>query len=254
MLSVTCSVLVILIFSRSNGDSVTQTGPVTVSEGAPVILNCTYQTTYSISVLLWYVQYLNKAPQLLLKSSTENQRTEGQGFQANHVKSDSFFYLKKPSAQMSDSAVYYCALIDTMRGAAGGAEHKPRGAQAALAPVVAVAVALAGYPHGSGGSREMACSYDDGGCLVARVVAATAAVTVAVAVATCLAVVSVVAVHIATVSQQQWVYLMEVSAALITATASLASAVSLVATGIPWGGSSGTSGCSHLSCICTVCG
>ncbi|XP_062946165.1 uncharacterized protein LOC134372696 [Cynocephalus volans] len=129
MLSVTCSVLVILIFSRSNGDSVTQTGPVTVSEGAPVILNCTYQTTYSISVLLWYVQYLNKAPQLLLKSSTENQRTEGQGFQANHVKSDSFFYLKKPSAQMSDSAVYYCALIDTVRGAAGGAEHKPRRAQ-----------------------------------------------------------------------------------------------------------------------------
>ncbi|XP_012504530.1 PREDICTED: uncharacterized protein LOC105814163 [Propithecus coquereli] len=37
---------------RSNGDSVTQTeGTVTLPEGAPVILNCTYETTYSVSYL-----------------------------------------------------------------------------------------------------------------------------------------------------------------------------------------------------------
>uniref|UniRef100_A0A8C8ZIC4 Ig-like domain-containing protein n=1 Tax=Prolemur simus TaxID=1328070 RepID=A0A8C8ZIC4_PROSS len=126
MLSVTCSVLVILIFRRSNGDSVNQTeGTVTLSEGAPVILNCTYQTTYSDSYLFWYVQYLNQSPQLLLKSSTENQRSENQGFRANLVKSDRSFHLEKSSLHLSDSAVYYCALRDTVRGTAGGAEHKP---------------------------------------------------------------------------------------------------------------------------------
>uniref|UniRef100_A0A8C4LTI7 Ig-like domain-containing protein n=1 Tax=Equus asinus TaxID=9793 RepID=A0A8C4LTI7_EQUAS len=114
MLSATCSVLVFLILSGTNGDSVTQTeGPVILSEGAPVILNCTYQTSYSISFLFWYVQYLNNAPQLILKSSTENQRTENQDFHATLIKSDSSFHLQKPSVQMSDSAVYYCALRDT---------------------------------------------------------------------------------------------------------------------------------------------
>lgn len=111
----------------------TQTeGPVTLLEGATVILNCNYQTSYSAPFLFWYVQYLNKPLQLLLKSTRENQRTESQGFQAQLVKSDSSFHLQKSSLQMSDSAVYYCVLSDTVRGTAGGAEHKPRGAQAGL--------------------------------------------------------------------------------------------------------------------------
>ncbi|KAK1338822.1 hypothetical protein QTO34_019481 [Cnephaeus nilssonii] len=132
MLSATCSVLVIVLtFRVTNGDSVNQTeGPVTLTEGASVILNCNYQTIYSTPYLFWYVQYRNKAPSLLLKSSTEHQTTEQHGFQAKHVKSDSSFHLEKSSLQMSDSAVYYCALRDTVREAAGGAEHKPRGARA----------------------------------------------------------------------------------------------------------------------------
>uniref|UniRef100_G1PZU6 Ig-like domain-containing protein n=2 Tax=Myotis lucifugus TaxID=59463 RepID=G1PZU6_MYOLU len=131
MLSATCSVLVIfLTFRVTNGDSVTQTeGPVTLTEGASVILNCNYQTTYSAPYLFWYVQHRNKAPSLLLKSSTEHQTAEHEGFQAKLVKSDSSFHLEKSSLQMSDSAVYYCALRDTVREAAGGAERKPRGAQ-----------------------------------------------------------------------------------------------------------------------------
>lgn len=109
----------------------TQTeGPVTLTEGASVILNCNYQTIYTTPFLFWYVQYRNKAPSLLLKSSTEHQKSEQPGFQATHIKSNSSFHLEKSSLQLSDSAVYYCALRDTVREAAGEAEHKPRGAPA----------------------------------------------------------------------------------------------------------------------------
>uniref|UniRef100_A0A8C9PVV0 Ig-like domain-containing protein n=1 Tax=Spermophilus dauricus TaxID=99837 RepID=A0A8C9PVV0_SPEDA len=133
MLSITCSVLLtLLMFRKSHGDSVTQTaGLVTLVEGAPMILNCTYQTIYSVFTL-WYVQYLDKAPQLLLKSATENQKTESRGFHATLVKKENSFHLQKPAVQPSDSAVYYCALRDTVRGTAGGAEHKPTGAQEGL--------------------------------------------------------------------------------------------------------------------------
>lgn len=104
-------------------------GSVILPEGASMILNCNYQTIDSRPFLFWYVQYLNKAPQLLLKSTRENQKTEHQGFEATLVKRDSSFHLQKSSLRVSDSAVYYCALSDTVRGIARGAEHKPRGAQ-----------------------------------------------------------------------------------------------------------------------------
>uniref|UniRef100_A0A3Q2I8E0 Ig-like domain-containing protein n=1 Tax=Equus caballus TaxID=9796 RepID=A0A3Q2I8E0_HORSE len=97
----------------TDGDSVTQReGPVILPEGAPLTLNCTYQSIYSV-FLFWYVQYQNKEPELLLKSSSENQEEDSRGFQAKFVKSDSSFHLQKASVQVSDSAVYYCALRDT---------------------------------------------------------------------------------------------------------------------------------------------
>ena len=105
----------------------TQTkGLVTITEGFPVLLNCTYQTIYSDSYLWWYVQYTNKAPQLLLRSSTDNKRTEHQGFHATLLKSNSSYHLQKSSVQLSDSALYYCAVSDTVRETAGEAAHKPR--------------------------------------------------------------------------------------------------------------------------------
>lgn len=117
----------LLFLGGTDGDSMMQTeGPVTLLEGKPLSLNCTYQTSYSATVF-WYVQYRNKELELLLKSSSGNQGTGHTGFQASLVKSESSFHLQKPSVQTSDSAVYYCALEDTELRAAGGAEHKPQG-------------------------------------------------------------------------------------------------------------------------------
>uniref|UniRef100_A0A9L0JNW3 Ig-like domain-containing protein n=1 Tax=Equus asinus TaxID=9793 RepID=A0A9L0JNW3_EQUAS len=129
MLSASCSGLVLLLILRgTNGDSVTQTeGPIVLLEGTRLTLNCTYQSIYSVS-LFWYVQYQNKEPELLLKSSSENQEVDNRGFQAKLVKSDSSFHLQKPSVQMSDSAVYYCALRDTVRGTQGELSTNPEGA------------------------------------------------------------------------------------------------------------------------------
>ena len=101
-------------------------GPVTVSEGALMTLNCTYQATYSNVYLFWYVQHLNKAPQVLLKGLTADKKVEHEGFQATLVQSDRSFHLQKRAVQASDSAVYYCALSDTVTQGCGGAEHKPR--------------------------------------------------------------------------------------------------------------------------------
>uniref|UniRef100_A0AC11B8T4 Uncharacterized protein n=1 Tax=Ovis aries TaxID=9940 RepID=A0AC11B8T4_SHEEP len=105
MHSATHSVLlIILVLGGTNGDSVSQTeGPVTVSEGALMTLNCTYQTTYSDFYLFWYVQHLNKAPQFLLKGSMTNRRPEHEGFQATLVQSDRSFHLQKRAVQASDS-------------------------------------------------------------------------------------------------------------------------------------------------------
>ena len=101
-------------------------GPVTVSEGALMTLNCTYQTADSAPYLFWYIQRLNKAPQRLLMGLTADKKVEHEGFQATLVKSDSSFHQQKQAVQASDSAVYYCALSDTMTQGCGGAEHKPR--------------------------------------------------------------------------------------------------------------------------------
>uniref|UniRef100_A0AAA9TTN9 Ig-like domain-containing protein n=1 Tax=Bos taurus TaxID=9913 RepID=A0AAA9TTN9_BOVIN len=97
------------------GDSVNQKeGPVTVSEGALLTLNCTYQTASLAPYLFWYIQHLNKAPQFLMKGLTADKKVEHEGFQAT-LKSDSSFHLQKWAVQTSDSAVYNCALSDTVR-------------------------------------------------------------------------------------------------------------------------------------------
>ena len=109
---------------QTHGDSVNQTeGQVTLSEEAFLTINCTYSATGS-PTLFWYVQYLGEGPQLLLKALRDKEKGSSKGFEATLDKTSRSFHLKKGSVQLSDSAVYYCALRDTVIGTAGGAGCK----------------------------------------------------------------------------------------------------------------------------------
>ncbi|KFO27549.1 T-cell receptor alpha chain V region CTL-F3 [Fukomys damarensis] len=113
-----------LIGGRTYGDSVTQMeGQITVPEEAMLTINCTYTAT-GYPALFWYIQYPGEGLQLLLKASKDKDKGSHKGFEATYDKDTSSFHLQKASVQESDSAVYYCAVGDTVAGTAGGAEHK----------------------------------------------------------------------------------------------------------------------------------
>nr|XP_060149459.1 T cell receptor alpha chain MC.7.G5-like [Globicephala melas] len=94
---------------------------ISVFEGSPVQVKCNYSYSGS-SVLFWYVHYPKQHLQLLLRHSS---RESIRGFTADLNKGEASFHLKKLSAQEEDSAVYYCALRDTVTGFTKEAEHKP---------------------------------------------------------------------------------------------------------------------------------
>ncbi|XP_044842481.1 uncharacterized protein LOC123348860 isoform X2 [Mauremys mutica] len=126
-------VSVVAIFStleRANGEPVTQPDArVTVSQGEPVLLKCTYDPTQSPR-LWWYQHYPNEAPRLLLgdyEASDEEERRSRRGFSATPDKQEKTFHLKKNSSELRDSAVYYCAMSDTVIGPGRVAAQKPAG-------------------------------------------------------------------------------------------------------------------------------
>uniref|UniRef100_A0A8I3PLY5 Ig-like domain-containing protein n=2 Tax=Canis lupus familiaris TaxID=9615 RepID=A0A8I3PLY5_CANLF len=109
-------IVLLLLLGQTHGDSVNQTeGQVILSEEAFLTINCTYSTTWP-PTLFWYVQYLGEGPQLLLKAVTDKEKGSNKGFEATLDKTSRSFHLKKGSVQQSDSAVYYCALSDTVIG------------------------------------------------------------------------------------------------------------------------------------------
>ncbi|EHB08150.1 T-cell receptor alpha chain V region RL-5 [Heterocephalus glaber] len=117
-------IVLLLMFGRNNGDSVTQTeGQVALSEKDSLTLNCSYESSL-YPALFWYVQYPGESLQLLLKATKDKEKGSKKGFAATYNKEASSFHLEKASVEQSDSAVYYCAVSDTVAGTAGGAEHK----------------------------------------------------------------------------------------------------------------------------------
>ena len=87
-----------------------------------VIINFTYSVS-GYPTLFWYGQYSREGPQILLKATKDNEKRISREFEATYHRKSKSFHLKKASVQESDSVVYYCALSDTEKGTAGGAEH-----------------------------------------------------------------------------------------------------------------------------------
>ena len=86
-------------------------------------MNCSYEAT-GYPALFWYVQYPGEDPHLLLKAERVDKKGSNKGFEATYRQQPNTFHLEKNSVDESDSAVYYCALRDTVTETAGGAEHK----------------------------------------------------------------------------------------------------------------------------------
>uniref|UniRef100_A0A8C9CFV1 Ig-like domain-containing protein n=1 Tax=Phocoena sinus TaxID=42100 RepID=A0A8C9CFV1_PHOSS len=109
---------------QTREDSVTQMdGQMTLPEGTALTINCTYSAT-GYPITFWYVQYPGEGPQVLLKAMKDNEKGTNKEFEATYHKESKSFHLEKASVQDSDSAVYYCALSNTVMGTAGAAEHK----------------------------------------------------------------------------------------------------------------------------------
>uniref|UniRef100_A0A8C7LSI1 Ig-like domain-containing protein n=1 Tax=Oncorhynchus mykiss TaxID=8022 RepID=A0A8C7LSI1_ONCMY len=80
------------------------------SERDRVTLSCNY--TSSVNTLLWYRQYPKSAPQLLVKEYADITP----GFTLNHDNNVKRMDLEISSAEVTDSALYYCALKPTVTG------------------------------------------------------------------------------------------------------------------------------------------
>uniref|UniRef100_A0A8C9XS23 Ig-like domain-containing protein n=1 Tax=Sander lucioperca TaxID=283035 RepID=A0A8C9XS23_SANLU len=90
------------------------TGDFITTEGDTVTLDCTFETTstsYS-RTLFWYKQEVNDYPKYMLKSfsNTAENAPEFQKDRFDATINETSVPLKIQKLQLSDSAVYYCAL------------------------------------------------------------------------------------------------------------------------------------------------
>ncbi|KAB0353483.1 hypothetical protein FD755_023815 [Muntiacus reevesi] len=102
--------IILFLLGQTRGDSVTQLGgQVTLPEKAALTISCTYSAS-------------GEGPQLLLEATKDKEKGISKEFEATYHRKSKSFHLKKASVQESDSVGYYCALSDTEKGTAGGAD------------------------------------------------------------------------------------------------------------------------------------
>uniref|UniRef100_A0A3P9D8P0 Ig-like domain-containing protein n=1 Tax=Maylandia zebra TaxID=106582 RepID=A0A3P9D8P0_9CICH len=111
--SALCSTIVSII-----NKVIQEQGDVIAAEGDTVTLGCRYETTRTGPTLFWYKQEVNGYPQYMLHClSTSTFKAEE--FNVDRFDSkiiETSVPLKIQKLQLSDSAVYYCALQPTVTG------------------------------------------------------------------------------------------------------------------------------------------
>ena len=96
------------------------TGDVIAAEGDTVTLDCTFETSDTGPTLFWYKQDGNNSPKFMLNrpkfgaGNTEKEYEERFSSKVNSTSNS--VPLKIQKLQLSDSAVYYCALQPTVTG------------------------------------------------------------------------------------------------------------------------------------------
>ncbi|CAI5677036.1 unnamed protein product [Oreochromis niloticus] len=112
-------ILAALFFECKGEDKVIQEqGDVIAAEGDTVTLGCRFETISTNPTLIWYKQEVNSYPKYMLKCFLE---TTDKSEELNNNRFDSKINetsvpLKIQKLQLSDSAVYYCALQPTVTG------------------------------------------------------------------------------------------------------------------------------------------
>ncbi|KAL7385844.1 hypothetical protein ABVT39_001125 [Epinephelus coioides] len=113
------NILILTLCLECKGEDrvIQPTGDVIATEGHTVTLGCTFETTRAGPTLFWYKQDLNDYPKFMLRGYSGAKDAgvfQEDRFDATLNKTS--VPLKIQKLQLSDSAVYYCALQPTVTG------------------------------------------------------------------------------------------------------------------------------------------
>ncbi|KAJ8270247.1 hypothetical protein GJAV_G00112080 [Gymnothorax javanicus] len=112
-----CFGLLSTVVGDSLQDGITSaTNAVDAFEGSSVTLSCNFSTSDTGAYYLhWCRQYPSSKPEFIILID-RYERGEKEGFTVKHEKENNLVHLEISSAEVTDSALYYCALQPTVTG------------------------------------------------------------------------------------------------------------------------------------------